>query len=100
MICNKYKILVVEDDEAINDLLTTLLGAAGYQTICAYTCKNAQMLYTSHKPDLVILDLGLPDADGTVFLKKMRSEFLTPVIVLSARTDEKEMVDALDAGRE
>ena len=98
MICNKYKILVVEDDEAIIDLLTTLLGAAGYQTICAYTCKNAQMLYTSHKPDLIILDLGLPDADGTVFLKKIRSEFLTPVIVLSARTDEKEKVNALDAG--
>lgn len=98
MILNKYKILVVEDDEPINNLLTTLLETNGYSVVCAYSCADAKLLYTSHRPDLVILDLGLPDADGILFLKQIRSEYLTPVIVLSARTDEKEKVNALDSG--
>ncbi len=95
---NKYKILIVEDDENINDVLTTLLDASGYQAIAALNCKEAKLMYASHNPDLVILDLGLPDADGTTFLKEVRKKNLTPIIVLSARTEEYDKVDALDLG--
>lgn len=98
MICNKYKILVIEDDSNINNLLTTLLGANGYQVISADSCAGGQMTYASHRPDLVILDLGLPDFDGITFLKEIRKESLTPVIVLSARIDERDKVEALDLG--
>lgn len=98
MICNKYKILVIEDDANINNLLSTLLGANGYQVITAASCENGRMTYESHRPDLVILDLGLPDSDGMTFLKAIRKESLTPVIVLSARIDEKDKVEALDLG--
>ncbi len=95
---NKYKILVIEDEENINNLLKNLLETSGYQVICAKSCSSGQMLFTSHRPDLVILDLGLPDFDGMTFLKSIRKDSLTPVIVLSARTDEKDKVDALDIG--
>lgn len=95
---NKYKILVIEDEKNINNLLTNLLGTNGYKVISATSCKNGEMLFGSHRPDLVILDLGLPDCDGMVFLNKIRKEFLTPVIVLSARSEETDKVEALDAG--
>lgn len=95
---NKYKILVIEDEENINNLLKTLLEASGYRVICARSCESGKVLFISHRPDLVILDLGLPDEDGTVFLKEVRKESLTPIIVLSARSDEKDKVTALDCG--
>lgn len=95
---NKYKILIIEDDEHINRLVATLLEANGYQALMAYSCEDGIMMYASHRPDLVILDLGLPDLDGMTFLKRIRTDSLTPVIVLSARTDEKDKVDALDLG--
>ena len=96
---NKYKILLVEDEANIQTFVGALLEANGYQVIAAHTCAEAETLYASHMPDLVILDLGLPDRDGTVFLKTLRdSKDLTPVIVLSARTDEDEKVRALDLG--
>ncbi len=95
---NKYQILIIEDDENISNVLTTLLDAKGYQALAATSCKNAEMLYTSHNPDLIILDLGLPDADGTTFLKNVRKSSLTPIIVLSARTEERDKVNALDLG--
>lgn len=95
---NKYKILVIEDEDNINNLLKTLLEANGYQVISANSCQNGQMLFSSHRPDLVILDLGLPDFDGMTFLKAVRKDSLTPIIVLSARTDEKDKVEALDMG--
>lgn len=95
---NKYKILVIEDEDNINNLIKTLLETSGYQVISAKTCQNGQMLYASYTPDLVILDLGLPDFDGMTFLKSIRKDSYTPVIVLSARTDEKDKVDALDMG--
>lgn len=98
MICNKYKILVIEDDVNINNLLSALLSANGYQVITAASCANGRMTYESHRPDLVILDLGLPDSDGITFLKEIRKESLTPVIVLSARIEEKDKVEALDLG--
>lgn len=95
---NKYKILLIEDEENISNLLQALLDANGYQVICAKTCKSGNTLFYSHRPDLVILDLGLPDADGMNFLMEIRKSALTPVIVLSARTDEKDKVDALECG--
>ena len=96
---NKYKILLVEDEANIQTFVGALLEANGYQVIAANTCAEAETMYASHMPDLVILDLGLPDRDGTVFLKILRdSKDLTPIIVLSARTDEDEKVRALDLG--
>ncbi len=95
---NKYKILVIEDEENINNLITVLLETNGYKVLSAKTCQNGQMLFASYRPDLVILDLGLPDCDGMIFLESIRKESLTPVIVLSARTDENDKVKALDMG--
>lgn len=95
---NKYKILVVEDEENIRNLVATLLETAGYQTILADSCSVARMLYTSYLPDLVLLDLGLPDADGMRLLAFVRERAWTPVIVLSARTNETDKVAALDRG--
>ena len=95
---NKYKLLLVEDDENITMLLTTMLETAGYQVVVAGTCATAEMMFLSYVPDIVILDLGLPDKDGIVFLKKIRENYLTPVIVLSARSEEKTKVEALDFG--
>ncbi len=95
---NKYKVLLVEDDENITMLLTTMLETVGYQVVVAGTCANAEMMFLSYVPDIVILDLGLPDRDGLVFLKKIRENYLTPMIVLSARSDEKTKVEALDQG--
>ena len=95
---NKYKILFVEDDANICSVVTTLLETEGYQVIWAGTCKLAQALFTSHQPDVVILDLGLPDMDGMKFLESVRRDSLTPIIVLSARTTDHDKVSALDAG--
>ncbi len=95
---NKYKILVIEDEKNVNNLLTALLEANGYQAIGATSCISGEMCFFSYRPDLVILDLGLPDCDGAVLLQKIRKETLTPVIVLSARSDESDKVDALDMG--
>ena len=95
---NKYKILIIEDETNISNLLTALLETNDYQVIRASTCESGNMLFSSHRPDLVILDLGLPDYDGTTFLKAVRASSLTPIIVLSARTDDKDKVEALDMG--
>lgn len=95
---NKYKILLVEDETNISRFITALLETNSYQVISAVTAKDALMMFSSHLPDLVILDLGLPDADGMEVLKEIRKEYLTPVIVLSARSDESDKVSALDNG--
>ncbi len=72
---NKYKILIIEDDEHINNLVATLLEANGYQTLSAYSCEDGMMMYASHRPDLVVLDLGLPDQDGMTFFKAVTERF-------------------------
>ncbi len=96
---NKYKILLVEDETNIQTFIGALLEANDYQVIRAECCSAAETLYASYLPDLVILDLGLPDRDGTVFLRGLRQRReLTPVIVLSARSDEEEKVKVLDLG--
>lgn len=95
---NKYKILLVEDEDNIRTLVATMLETSGYQVILADTCALAKTLYASYRPDLVILDLGLPDSDGMEFLEYVRHDYLTPIIVLSARSDERDKVLALDEG--
>ena len=98
MINNKYKILLVEDDRNIQKVVKTMLEAANYQVLQADTCNMAKTMYSSHQPDVVILDLGLPDEDGMNFLRYVRETSLTPIIVLSARTADDDKVRALDAG--
>ncbi|MBR6534420.1 MAG: response regulator, partial [Clostridia bacterium] len=95
---NKYKILLVEDESNIRTFVTALLEANEYQVISAQSCSSAKTMYSSHIPDLIILDLGLPDRDGMTFLSELRQKELTPVIVLSARSDEQDKVKALDLG--
>lgn len=98
MMNNKYKILLVEDDLRIRSVMETMLETADYQVILADTCTLGKALYTSHQPDVVILDLGLPDLDGMHLLDFIRQDALTPIIVLSARSDDQDKVRALDAG--
>ena len=95
---NKYKILLVEDEGNILNFVTALLEANDYRVISAKSYASAKTMYASHIPDLVILDLGLPDKDGSVLLKEIRAKELTPVIVLSARSEEREKVKMLDMG--
>lgn len=95
---NKFKILIIEDDPAILNFVQTLLEANGYQILTAGRCDQGLLMYTSHRPDLVILDLGLPDMDGEEFIRVIRRNNVTPVIVLSARTQEEDKVSALDLG--
>ncbi len=95
---NKYKILIVEDDHNIVSFLQTVLETGGYQVLTAERCGQGLMVFSSHLPDLVVLDLGLPDMDGEAFLRQVRCISTTPVIVLSARTDEQDKVSALDLG--
>lgn len=95
---NKYKILVIEDDENIRKVLKALLEANSYQVITANTCRMGIMMFSTHVPDLIILDLGLPDVDGTAFLEEIRKDWSVPVIVLSARAEEQDKVQALDMG--
>ena len=95
---NKYKLLLVEDEHNIRNLVATMLDTSGYQTILAENCSDAKIMYTSYLPDLIILDLGLPDMDGMQLLKYVRQTSLTPIIVLSARTNEADKIEALDAG--
>ena len=98
MIKNKYKILLVEDETNIRNLIATMLDTAGYQTILAKSCSSAKTLFVSHLPDLIILDLGLPDMDGMNLLDFVRKDSLVPIIVLSARTSESDKITALDRG--
>ena len=98
MIQNKYKILLVEDEANIRNLLATMLDTAGYQTILAESCAGAKTLFDTYLPDLIILDLGLPDEDGIHFLKFVRKCSFTPIIILSARTNESDKIVALDSG--
>ena len=92
------KVLIVEDDRAICNFMRRVLEANGYESIAVGTGREAISMLTSHCPDVVILDLGLPDMDGMEVLEQLRTWSLMPVVVVSARTDEREKVRALDAG--
>ena len=95
---NKFKILIIEDEANICSFIQTLLETNGYQALVANTCAMGQTLFTSHNPDLIILDLGLPDRDGLELIRFVRQKFLTPIVVLSARTTEQDKIEALDLG--
>ena len=95
---NKYKILVVEDDYNILSMIQTVLDTNGYQVITAQRCQQGILMLSSYVPDLVVLDLGLPDMDGEEFIRIVCGSSMIPIIVLSARTDEQDKVSALDLG--
>ena len=95
---NKYKILVVEDDRGILSMIQTVLDTNGYQVLTAQRCRQGILMLTSHMPDLVVLDLGLPDMDGEEFIRVARRSSMIPIIVLSARSDEQDKISALDLG--
>jgi two-component system, OmpR family, KDP operon response regulator KdpE len=95
---NSPTILIVEDEQPIAKFLRASLLGAGYQTIEATGGEEALRKAASQPPDLVILDLGLPDMDGKVVLEQLREWFTGPIVVLSARDQESEKVAALDAG--
>ena len=95
---NKYKILLVEDDRSIANFVQTILEANGYQVLTAERCQQGILMLSSHVPDLVVLDLGLPDLDGEEFIRIVRRNNMVPIIVLSARAEESDKVSALDLG--
>lgn len=95
---NKYKILIVEDEVSISNMLETSLTANDYLVMSVGTCRDAITMTLSYMPDLVILDLGLPDRDGLEYIKEIRKENATPILVVSARSNENDKVSALDLG--
>lgn len=95
---NNDKIVVVEDDPLISKLLERVLHDEGFSVVVAETLKKGLIVCATHKPDLIILDLGLPDGDGMELLDAYRKHNSVPVIVVSARDNEKSKVEALDAG--
>ena len=95
---NKAYILVVEDDLPVSNLITTTLKAHDYRFITAQNGKNAILQASSHNPDIILLDLGLPDLDGVEVIKCIRSWSNVPIIVISARSEDRDKIDALDAG--
>ena len=95
---NKYMILVVEDDPSVKSLITTTLQIHEYRYITASGGNAAIMQTTSHRPDIILLDLGLPDMDGVDVIKKVRTWSNVPIIVISARSEDTDKIDALDAG--
>ena len=95
---NKYHILVVEDEKNIRGFMQTILTSNGYAVLTAKTGEEALMMLSSHCPDLVLLDLGLPDTDGQLFIQAVRKWSQVPIIVVSARTHERDKVLSLDLG--
>lgn len=95
---NKPVILVVEDDNSVKNLITTTLKAHDYRYLTAQNGDCAIMEASSHSPDIVLLDLGLPDMDGIEVIKRIRTWSNMPIIVISARSEDTDKIDALDAG--
>lgn len=95
---NEYLVLVVEDDKPIRNLISTTLKMNGYKYITASKGEEAIMLSASHKPDIIILDLGLPDIDGVEVIEHIRTWSDVPIIIVSARSEDKDKIMALDKG--
>lgn len=95
---SRQRILVVEDDPAVRNLVTTALDLHGYDVEKAETGELAVMEAASRNPDLIMLDLGLPDIDGVEVISKIRGWSAVPIIVISARTEDSDKIGALDAG--
>ncbi|MCQ2446358.1 MAG: response regulator transcription factor [Clostridia bacterium] len=94
----KQKILVVEDESSIASFISAILEANGFEAMTAHGGREAYSAITSHCPDAVILDLGLPDMDGMKIIRAVREWSTLPIVVVSARTHERDKVEALDAG--
>ncbi|MDN0032962.1 response regulator [Oscillibacter ruminantium] len=95
---NKPLVLVVEDDAPVRNLITTTLRAHDYRFLSASSGDGAILETSSHNPEIVLLDLGLPDMDGVEVIKKIRTWSNLPIIVISARSEDTDKIDALDAG--
>ena len=95
---NKPSVLVVEDDVPIRNLITTTLEMEKYKFDTAENGNQAIMLAAANNPDIILMDLGLPDIDGIEVIRKIRTWSVAPIIVISARSDEKDKVAALDVG--
>ncbi len=94
----KVKVMIIEDEDAISNFIAMTLKANDYAPLLAKTASEALSMIPSHCPDLILLDLGLPDMDGMEILKKIREWSATPVIIVSARGEEADKVEALDFG--
>lgn len=95
---NKFQILVVEDDTPIRNLIATTLKTHDYKYLLAQNGEEAIIQASTHDPDVVFLDLGLPDMDGVEIIKKIREWSNMPIIVISARSEDEDKIEALDAG--
>lgn len=95
---NKQLVLIVEDDNAICNLISTTLKTHNYKYLTASNGETAILEAVSHNPDVVLLDLGLPDIDGIEIIRKIRSWSNLPIIVISARSEETDKIEALDNG--
>jgi two-component system, OmpR family, KDP operon response regulator KdpE len=93
-----HQVLIVEDDTGIRDVLRVLLTASNYRVVEAESAARGEIEARAHKPDLLLVDLGLPDRDGGELIRRVRSWSAVPIIVLSARTAEEQKIAALDAG--
>lgn len=95
---NRIKVLIIEDEDAISNFIAATLKANDYTPLLAKTAGEALSMIPSHCPDVILLDLGLPDMDGIEILKKIRKWSQVPVIIVSARGEEGDKVEALDLG--
>ena len=95
---NKPLILVVEDDPSVRNLITTTLKTNDYRYVVAPNGSAAIMEATSHNPEIILLDLGLPDMDGVQVIQTVRAWANVPIIVISARSEDNDKIKALDAG--
>lgn len=95
---NKTLILVVEDDAPVRNLITTTLKTNNYKYLVATNGESAITEASCHNPDIILLDLGLPDLDGVEVIKRIRTWSNTPIIVISARSEDSDKIEALDSG--
>lgn len=95
---NKSLILVVEDDRPVSNLITTTLKVHDYRYLTAGNGETAILEASSHNPDIILLDLGLPDMDGVEVIRKIRTWSNMPIIIISARSEDTDKIEALDAG--
>ena len=95
---NSAEILIIDDEIQIRKLLEIALDSNGYKTIFAVNGKEGIALAANHQPDLIILDLGLPDEDGQIVLKRLREWYKKPILILTVKNTEEEIVKALDSG--
>jgi two-component system, OmpR family, KDP operon response regulator KdpE len=95
---NEAYVLVIDDEPQIRNLLQITLESNGYKVQNAATAKEGLVLSTNHPPDIILLDLGLPDENGQEVLKKLRAWYTKPVVIVSVQNDERDIVAALDSG--